>query len=93
MNSIGFDVHKTSVFMVALNDRGKITHCREYPTTEKNVIKRADWPAKLAQYPHLHSHAIRLFRTIDRQEQIKKSVRAIWSKEQPYRNDHVSKPQ
>ena len=39
MNSIGFDVHKTSVLMVALNDRGKITHCREYPTTEKNVIK------------------------------------------------------
>jgi|GEM_PF-3521710 len=39
MNSIGFDVHKTSVFMVALNDRGKVTHCREYPTTEKNVIK------------------------------------------------------
>ena len=39
MNSIGFDVHKTNVFMVALNDRGKITHCREHPTTEKNVIK------------------------------------------------------
>jgi len=197
MNSIGFDVHKTNVFMVAVNDRGKITHCREYPTTEKNVIKlvtmvpgprqvmfeeggmagwmkmvvepyadkvivcdptqnrliskaefnddkssatklaqllllgnykevyhpqgkaaelrslfmqyyyanhditryknrlkacfrqmaipvsgssvynpnnRADWLAKLAEYPHLHSHATRLFRIIDRHEKIKQKI-------------------